>query len=433
MTLTMVRPTEKTISLDFPGRATAVAFSLPPETTVETYQSVVASLLELDRGVAWWLGDALNLFEAEHGKKYTSALPNREEEPGLYQRCADAKWLASAFHFSFRNEKLTITHHRVVVSMSQEERTLWLDRAVTSLWTVRQLRDQLQLARKTVLELEAPDLLKQQLTQSIADRLPAAGEKAPESAPTGTAPARRSYADSGVDDFLADGKPTAEETPNPPGRYPDLIPRGHQISPVEPLMIERLYASWREDLIQDGCILPPVWVFDRLWWPIKAERNAETGYCTIEARRIMRDADYLEAGYEAQMPTMGLDDWHGPACEGKRTAQDYSGLRVWSKPYGNALWYVILPQRATFVGHMPTEGDVAADPIVDPGPTSAEETEEYAFPIMIGEQSLRKLEMLTSYLNRNGGEITIEEMLESMIDVRFESLGLDLADYKGGN
>lgn len=431
---------ETTISPGFPGVATRVAYSLPRETPFETYEFVITSLLELDRGVGWWLGDALNLFEAEHGKKYTTALPDRAQEPGLYQRCADAKWLANKFHFSFRYEKLTLSHHRAVVSLEQEERRVWLERAVTNQWTVKQLRDNLQLARKIVLEQEAPDLLQQQLREGIADRLPSAP---PESVPTSIPPARASFAADALDDFLSDDDTDAKQAPPAPSGLTDLLPTGHQVSPVEPHVIGQLLTSVRAIAVVEGGILPPVWVFDRLWCPIYADVNTQTGRCTVEAVRIIRDLDFLQKGYEEQLPTCSFADWPGTNGDVERVAEDYAGLRVWAPPPGGedtnvALWYVLLPQRTTFVGRLSPERQATmAAAIAETSATDGaiQETtrsaEAYDFPILIGEQHLRKLEMLVDHLNRRGGDLTIEALVESMIDARFEASGLDLGDYEG--
>lgn len=129
--------------LGIPGAVTPVALELPENLSYDEWEMVGSKLKSIEGSILWWVGDWLNFGERKYGETYSQALDATEKN---YQTLADAKWVAGRFGFSFRNENLSWSHHRVAAG--EENPTRWLDLAEKEGWTKEDLRRQIQLSRR---------------------------------------------------------------------------------------------------------------------------------------------------------------------------------------------------------------------------------------------------------------------------------------------
>lgn len=116
-------------------RMTKTALVVPEDATFEDWLAVGKQLSAYAGAVHWWVGDWLNHGERKWGEKYAEAV----EATGFdYQTLADDKWVAG--RVSFRNEKLSFAHHRVVASLPPAEQVALLSRAEQEGWPSARLR-----------------------------------------------------------------------------------------------------------------------------------------------------------------------------------------------------------------------------------------------------------------------------------------------------
>jgi hypothetical protein len=362
MTLAMTRTSiERTLLVGFPGHATSVGYRVQENLDYDTYQKILDNLLAMNLGGGWWLGDLLNQFEADYGARYTAALPDRRENASLYQMCADAKWLASKFTFSFRNEKLSLTHHRALVTLDLDERTLWLDRAVKNGWSVRGLREALQIARKTVLDQDAPDLIPQLGHGGSDMQIPSLRR------------ADNPDAEDMVNDFLGG---VGDE--DDPGREDQAeadaptLPGGSLYIPADAALLVQVLAALSEEACTTGQIRPPFLVNGWPFCPIRMSQEDYDNSLEVLAIRLMPLERYAEENYQARYPLFTADAWQQEVAEGRRVPTDFAGLCVKVDPTGEK--WVLLHQRATFRGKRPRAGEQEQRTFV----TDAAETDRIA-------------------------------------------------------
>lgn len=110
---------------------------MPSKLTYEEWEQLMRGLQTIGRGYQWWIGDGLNFGERAYGEKYAQAI----EPTGLdYQTLANYRWVCDRVEFSLRRENLSFEHHKTVAALEPAEQRLWLDKAESEGWTVRELR-----------------------------------------------------------------------------------------------------------------------------------------------------------------------------------------------------------------------------------------------------------------------------------------------------
>ena len=138
-----------------PGQLTQTSLELTPGMDFDEWESIVQQLAVMDKGVQWWLGDALNYGERAYGEMYAQAI----EATGFeYQRLANYKWVSSKIEFSTRVENLSWTHHREVADLSPDEQAKWLELATTEKWSSATLRVKIELTKNRELEIPIQSL-----------------------------------------------------------------------------------------------------------------------------------------------------------------------------------------------------------------------------------------------------------------------------------
>jgi hypothetical protein len=111
-------------------------YNPPKELSFEEWGQDVATAIAMEKALPWWLGDLLNLGENRWGEKYTQAVSITGIAP---ERLANYAYVAA--QISFRNEKLSWTHHLVVAKLEPGEQKMWLDTAEANEWSSKELRE----------------------------------------------------------------------------------------------------------------------------------------------------------------------------------------------------------------------------------------------------------------------------------------------------
>jgi hypothetical protein len=116
---------------------TSKGLRLRPKLPFEEWREIGVQIGAFGKAYQWALGDWWFYGEWEYGSMYEEAM---EVTDLTYQALADLKYVAGRFEFSRRRESLSISHHREVAALSQEEQDRWLDAAVENGWSVHKLR-----------------------------------------------------------------------------------------------------------------------------------------------------------------------------------------------------------------------------------------------------------------------------------------------------
>ena len=109
---------------DGPFEAGAMGLVIQSAPSIEAWLEYGQRIRKVDVAFQWVVGDWLNYGEATYGEMYSQGLALWPETD--YQRLADYKWVSKAIGFSFRNDRLSWTHHRVVAKLAPQEASDWL-------------------------------------------------------------------------------------------------------------------------------------------------------------------------------------------------------------------------------------------------------------------------------------------------------------------
>lgn len=126
---------------------------LPHDLSFSQFTRLSEFCLTLQRNVDWWCGDLILYGERRYGERSYQAfmaLTGRTKK-SLQNVTATAK----AFPVSQRRESLSFSAHAAVVSLPPDEREEVLDFAEQQDWTVRQIREEVEVRRG---ELPIPTL-----------------------------------------------------------------------------------------------------------------------------------------------------------------------------------------------------------------------------------------------------------------------------------
>ena len=92
----------------------STSLTLPQNLSFEQWMRCGEQLQQIERSIMWWVGDWLNYGECNYGEMYAQAVGATGYENGTLR---NAKWVASAYELSFRNDNLSFAHHRIVAAL----------------------------------------------------------------------------------------------------------------------------------------------------------------------------------------------------------------------------------------------------------------------------------------------------------------------------
>lgn len=122
-------------------RMSPLGLEIGNQVTQDDWMHVGALLHRMQGAIQWLVGDWMAYGEREYKVSYEQASEQfGYRKKTLYNYASVCK----AVHFSLRREKLSFTHHTLVVDKSPEEQSLWLERAEVGNWSVSQMRREMR-------------------------------------------------------------------------------------------------------------------------------------------------------------------------------------------------------------------------------------------------------------------------------------------------
>ena len=128
-----------------PFLLTEIGVAITPETTHDNWELLGHALRSMETSISWLVGDWVNF-----------ALDHFDYE---YEQLADAFGLSietlytyastcSKFPISIRNRDCSFGHHRIVQGMENRWANHWLQKAIESGWTVKQLSENIKKEKR---------------------------------------------------------------------------------------------------------------------------------------------------------------------------------------------------------------------------------------------------------------------------------------------
>lgn len=119
---------------------TPTGLRLREDVTFEEWLKLGGQIAGFQTAAQWALGDWFFYGEWTYGSSYEAGV----KVTGLsYQTLADLKYVAGRFEISRRREKLSVSHHREVAALPQDDADRWLDLAEQHGWSREKLRQAL--------------------------------------------------------------------------------------------------------------------------------------------------------------------------------------------------------------------------------------------------------------------------------------------------
>jgi hypothetical protein len=144
-------PAESIVLARVPGLRES-GLVLPAGLTREEWLSIGVSIGRAHRRLHWVFGDWIN--GGKWGDKYTEAVRVTGFEEGTLRNIAS---VCARVQLSFRNDKLSFTHHIPIADLSPKDQKLWLSRAEKEGWSVATLRERLAEHRNELADLAEPN------------------------------------------------------------------------------------------------------------------------------------------------------------------------------------------------------------------------------------------------------------------------------------
>lgn len=128
---------------------------IPPEENMEfeQWESLGATLQQINKALPWWIGDWLEYGEWAWGEGYAQAVDITGIDVNVLN---NYKWVAHKVDRHIRCTDLSWSHHRAVASFAPELQAEWLEKAVEGGWTVNELRREINQVNTS--QLEPPDI-----------------------------------------------------------------------------------------------------------------------------------------------------------------------------------------------------------------------------------------------------------------------------------
>lgn len=133
------RPATSLATLEEAGALTPIGLTLPSTTTPEQFVALARTVSKAQTMLAWVRGDMIVFAETmwgEEGYQFLEEMDGSEMSKSQWGR------VATRFPVGRRNERLSWSHHRAVVSLEPEEADRLLRAASAGFWSRNQLDDE---------------------------------------------------------------------------------------------------------------------------------------------------------------------------------------------------------------------------------------------------------------------------------------------------
>lgn len=107
---------------------------------LEQWEQPTKVLLAMQRNIPWWIGDMVNLGEANFGDEFWQLI-GEDVSLDMLQRYAG---IAKAYPINERLTSLSFTHHAMAIRLSPTVRSIVLTKAEKERWDTSRLREHIQ-------------------------------------------------------------------------------------------------------------------------------------------------------------------------------------------------------------------------------------------------------------------------------------------------
>ena len=121
-----------------PSVFTGTGLRLQANLTREQWLGVGETLSQMDKALAWWVGDWFIYGEQNYNEDYSQGFALFEHKD--YAKVTNVIRVASAFSFARRRANLSFSHHAELAAMPEVEQEQWLDRAAEEHMSHKRLR-----------------------------------------------------------------------------------------------------------------------------------------------------------------------------------------------------------------------------------------------------------------------------------------------------
>lgn len=135
----VITPVSLNLAPIFKGRNLATAESF------DTWAQLGVFFGRVHRSAKWWIGDWLNFGEGAFGERYAQAADSTGLTIAYLQNIA---WVARNVLPSRRRDGVSFSSHAEVASLPPDSQTRWLDEAIKSDWSSRDLRRAIQASER---------------------------------------------------------------------------------------------------------------------------------------------------------------------------------------------------------------------------------------------------------------------------------------------
>ena len=112
--------------------------------TYDEWHAATVWVQQVEKASPFWIGDLLAYGEAAYGEKYTQAVEATGHTVGYLMNVAS---VAQKIPAAERHPALSFSHHQAVAALPLDARNEWLDKAEVEDWTVKNLQDQMKVAK----------------------------------------------------------------------------------------------------------------------------------------------------------------------------------------------------------------------------------------------------------------------------------------------
>jgi hypothetical protein len=128
---------------------TEVALSIEPGMKFEHWERLVAALRRAERGIQWYLGDALNYGEQEYGERYAQVVDFHDKTDIAIDTLRGYQWVAESVKDVVRKTSLPWSYHQAVAALKPKAQKEWLAKAEDESLTYRELKRAIEKSERS--------------------------------------------------------------------------------------------------------------------------------------------------------------------------------------------------------------------------------------------------------------------------------------------
>jgi hypothetical protein len=132
------------VAVHGPFRLRPTSVEVDGAASFDQWEAALQWCQQVEQASPWWVGDLIELGEAQYGEKYAQAL---DHTTYTEQALRDIAYVARNVAPSVRRAAVSFSHHREVAALPPSQQETWLHQAETDNLTQAQLRTRIKVAQ----------------------------------------------------------------------------------------------------------------------------------------------------------------------------------------------------------------------------------------------------------------------------------------------